>query len=125
MSIFMQIQHCQFRRVRALFALSTIFMICLLSSAGFAQAGSANLPTASEAPVAIDQTWQKASAKYDTARTAILGNVDRINGDGPFRPDWESLQTYQIAAWYMDAKSGIFIHGGFYSMPALCSQWCL
>ncbi len=123
MSIFMQIQHCQFRRVRALFALSTIFMICLLSSAGFAQAGSANLPTVSEAPVAIDQTWQKASAKYDTARTAILGNVDRINGDGPFRPDWESLQTYQIPEWYMDAKFGIFIHWGVYSVPAFGSEW--
>jgi alpha-L-fucosidase len=87
----------------------------------FAQALDA--PTAAEDPRALDQTWQKASAKYDTARTAILHNVDRVNAGGPFRPDWESLRNYEVPEWYKDAKFGIFIHWGVYSVPAFGSEW--
>jgi hypothetical protein len=39
---------------------------------------SPTAPTASEDPVVIDQTWQKASAKYDAPRTTILNDVDRV-----------------------------------------------
>lgn len=84
---------------------------------------SATAPTASEDPFAIDQAWQKASAKYDAARAAILQNVDRVNGEGPFRADWESLQNYKVPDWYMDAKFGIFIHWGVYSVPAFDNEW--
>ena len=117
------IRHYPFSRVRAFVALPFLFVIALLSSGAFAQTDSATSPTTSEAPLAIDQAWQKASAKYDGARTAILENVDRVNGAGPFRPDWESLQAYQIPDWYQDAKFGIFIHWGVYSVPAFGSEW--
>src|ERR1700678_523693 len=83
----------------------------------FAQA-AADAATAAEDPTTIDQTWQKASAKYETARATIIKSVDRINSEGPFRPDWESLQNYKVPEWYMDAKFGIFIHWGVYSVPA-------
>jgi alpha-L-fucosidase len=36
---------------------------------------------------------------------------------GPFRPDWESLEKYEVPEWYQDAKFGIFIHWGVYSVP--------
>jgi alpha-L-fucosidase len=117
------IPHHPFSRVRAFVALPFLFAIALLSSGAFAQTDSATSPTASEAPLTIDQAWQKASAKYDGARAAILQDVDRVNGDGPFRPDWESLQAYQIPDWYQDAKFGIFIHWGVYSVPAFGSEW--
>ena len=84
---------------------------------------SPTAPTASEDPVVIDQTWQKASAKYDAPRTTILTEVDRVGHQGPFRPDWESLQKYQVPEWYKDAKFGIFIHWGVYSVPAFGSEW--
>jgi len=84
---------------------------------------SPTAPTASEDPVVIDQTWQKASAKYDAPRTTILTEVDRVGHQGPFRPDWESLQKYQAPEWYKDAKFGIFIHWGVYSVPAFGSEW--
>jgi alpha-L-fucosidase len=35
-----------------------------------------------------------------------------------FTPDWGSLKTHAIPAWYQDAKLGIFIHWGLYSVPA-------
>jgi alpha-L-fucosidase len=88
-----------------------------------AQQAAPTAPTAAEDPAIIDQTWQKASAKYDAARKTILVSVDRINSAGPFRPDWESLQNYKVPEWYMDAKFGIFIHWGVYSVPAFGTEW--
>lgn len=35
-----------------------------------------------------------------------------------FEPNWESLGNHTIPAWYDDAKFGIFIHWGLYSVPA-------
>jgi alpha-L-fucosidase len=80
-------------------------------------------PTLSTNPVAIDQAWQKASSKYDDARAAILKEVDQMNYAGPYRADWQSLRTYQVPDWYKDAKFGIFIHWGAYSVPAFGSEW--
>ncbi len=87
------------------------------------QERSATAPTASQDPAAIDQIWQKASAKYDAARQALLADVSRADGEGPFRADWESLQKYEVPEWYADAKFGIFIHWGVYSVPAFGSEW--
>ena len=81
-------------------------------------AQSATAPTASEEPAKIDQIWQKASSKYDGERAVLLKEVDAIDYQGPFRPDWESLQKYEAPEWYQDAKFGIFIHWGAYSVPA-------
>jgi len=88
-----------------------------------AQSADATAPTAGEDPFINDRVWQKASAKYDAPRAAILGDVDRVNAAGPFRPDWESLENYRVPGWYMDAKFGIFIHWGVYSVPAFGSEW--
>lgn len=97
--------------------------IVALAVAAFGQTPAADAPTANETPEAIDQIWQKASSKYDAARAAILADVNRVNSEGPFRPDWESLQTYKVPDWYKDAKFGIFIHWGVYSVPAFGSEW--
>jgi alpha-L-fucosidase len=35
-----------------------------------------------------------------------------------YQPTWESLQTHTAPEWYRDAKFGIFIHWGLYSVPA-------
>ena len=41
----------------------------------------------------------------------------------PFSADWPSLLHYKIPTWYEDAKFGIFIHWGVYSVPAFRSEW--
>ncbi|MFL6306049.1 MAG: alpha-L-fucosidase [Candidatus Sulfotelmatobacter sp.] len=84
---------------------------------------NATSPTASQDPAAIDQVWQKASSKYDPERVALLKQVDDVTHHGPFRPDWESLQKYEAPDWYRDAKFGIFIHWGVYSVPAFGNEW--
>jgi len=86
-------------------------------------AQSPTAPTSSEEPEKIDQIWQAASSKYDAQRASLLKEVDAIDSQGPFRPDWESLQKYEAPEWYQDAKFGIFIHWGVYSVPAFSSEW--
>lgn len=97
----------------------------LLLTYAFAVAHAQNptAPTASEDPATIDQAWQKASSKYDTQRATLLHDVDTSDQDGPFRADWESLQKYEVPEWYKDAKFGIFIHWGLYSVPAFANEW--
>lgn len=36
----------------------------------------------------------------------------------PYTADWTSLRRHQVPAWFNDAKLGIFIHWGLYSVPA-------
>lgn len=79
--------------------------------------------TAGLSPVAIDEAWQKASAKYDSQREAILSEVQKTIKAGSFQPDWQSLSTYEVPEWYRDAKFGIFIHWGLYSVPAFGNEW--
>ena len=111
-----------FRRLAVMGVVFATFAV--LPAALCAQAAaSPTAPTASENPVAIDQAWQKANAKYDAPRTAILRDVDRVGQEGPFRPQWESLQRYEVPEWYQDAKFGVFIHWGVYSVPAFGSEW--
>lgn len=86
-------------------------------------AQTASAPTSSEDPASIDQIWQKASSKYDSERSAVLKEVDNLDHQGPFRPDWESLEKYEAPEWYKDAKFGIFIHWGVYSVPAFSNEW--
>ena len=76
-----------------------------------------------QTPNADDRVWEKSISKYDAQRESILQDVDRQSQSGPFKPTWDSLKTYQIPEWYKDAKFGIFIHWGVYSVPAFGSEW--
>ena len=37
--------------------------------------------------------------------------------DGPFKPEWSSLQNYQVPDWFRDAKFGIWAHWGPQCQP--------
>jgi alpha-L-fucosidase len=76
-----------------------------------------------QTPNADDVAWQTANRKFDEKRTALLREVDTAGRTGPFQPTWESLKGYKIPDWYQDAKFGIFIHWGVYSVPAFGSEW--
>ena len=101
--------------------LSKVLLAACALSVAYAQNPTG--PTASQDPAAIDQAWQKASSKYDSQRANLLRDVDKADQEGPFRPDWESLQKYEVPEWYKDAKFGIFIHWGVYSVPAFANEW--
>lgn len=98
-------------------------IVLALSANSTLHAQSATAPTDSQDPASIDEIWQRASSKYDDARAALLKKIDSADQPGPFRPDWESLQKYEVPEWYRDAKFGIFIHWGAYSVPAFGNEW--
>jgi alpha-L-fucosidase len=40
-----------------------------------------------------------------------------------YEPTWESLDSRPLPTWYDEAKVGIFIHWGVFSVPAFESEW--
>jgi alpha-L-fucosidase len=96
----------------------------LLPQANHAQQSDPLAPTQGVKSAAeIDREWQQSVSKYDAVRTKILAETDRQANDGPYRPDAATLLKYQQPQWYKDAKFGIFIHWGVYSVPAYGSEW--
>ncbi len=59
----------------------------------------------------------------EAERAARLEEIERVAARGPFHDTWESLTQFQAPAWYKDAKFGIFIHWGVYSVPAFNNEW--
>jgi alpha-L-fucosidase len=60
---------------------------------------------------------------YSEKIKAQRARIDAGTTAGPFHADWKSLETYQVPAWYLDAKFGIFLHWGVYSVPAYDNEW--
>ena len=49
--------------------------------------------------------------------------TDTVQAQERFQANWESLKKYETPDWFRDAKFGIFIHWGVYSVPAFGSEW--
>lgn len=52
----------------------------------------------------------------------ILCQVDKVIKQGPFQDTWESLCAFEVPKWYRNAKFGIFIHWGVFSVPEF-EEW--
>lgn len=40
-----------------------------------------------------------------------------------FDPTWKSLDARPLPAWFDQAKFGIFVHWGVFSVPSFGSEW--
>src|SRR5258708_5723482 len=60
---------------------------------------------------------------YEQRIAGAVSRVDAVAEKGPFRANWGSLGAFQVPKWYQDAKFGIFIHWGVYSVPGFDSEW--
>ena len=62
----------------------------------------------------------KANYSADTMKRAaeIMAKVQEVNAKGKYRPTWESLDKHQAPEWWLDAKFGMFIDWGLYSVAA-------
>ncbi|MCR5328092.1 MAG: alpha-L-fucosidase [Saccharofermentans sp.] len=49
--------------------------------------------------------------------------IDEVIDHGRYKADWESLSGHKTPDWYYQAKLGIFIHWGIYSVPAYACEW--
>lgn len=54
---------------------------------------------------------------------SALKKIDEVIAQGPYTDTWDSLSNWQPPKWYCNAKFGIFIHWGVYSVPAFDSEW--
>ena len=52
-----------------------------------------------------------------------LDQIDRVIQQGPYEANWDSLSKHKTPDWFRDAKLGIFIHWGIYSVPAFANEW--
>lgn len=51
-------------------------------------------------------------------------DINSLNAaDGMYQPNWESLDKRPLPKWYDEAKIGIFIHWGVFSVPSFGSEW--
>ena len=62
-------------------------------------------------------------AAQDPKVARMIHEVDAVAARGPFAPNWASLARFKTPEWYQDAKFGIFIHWGVYSVPAFGNEW--
>ena len=107
---------------RATCAIRACFLLVVSGLYTF-DAHAQTTPTASQPDPSLDAVWQQASSAYDSRRNELLADVDRYDAAGPYRPDWQSLSQSEVPDWYKDAKFGVFIHWGLYSVPAFGSEW--
>lgn len=47
---------------------------------------------------------------------------ERLSGRR-YTPDWRSLDSRPLPAWFDESKFGVFVHWGVFSVPAWGSEW--
>lgn len=52
-----------------------------------------------------------------------LQQIEQVIQNGKYKDNWESLRQYRTPEWYQNAKFGIFIHWGVYTVPEFGSEW--
>jgi alpha-L-fucosidase len=60
---------------------------------------------------------------HNIAHQVAKVRAANANHGVPFRADWDSLAAYRTPEWFRDAKFGIFLHWGLYSVPAYANEW--
>src|SRR4051812_37483793 len=89
--------------------MSHVVRACMMGLAGLATAAAAS--ARQPAPAARPEVAKK------------VAEVEQVAARGPFAPNWTSLAAFTVPEWYEDAKFGIFIHWGLYSVPAFGNEW--
>ncbi|XP_078346303.1 uncharacterized protein LOC144631685 [Oculina patagonica] len=71
-----------------------------------------------------DHGHKKSTVQKEEKSTAHKRKkTSRDKDSQKFSPTWKSLDKREIPAWYDDAKFGIFVHWGLYSVPSFDSEW--
>ena len=91
--------------------------LILTATTGAAAAPAEPAPAAPATP--MSSTVPDYAKKVQTQLNAVDAKIRR----GPFQADWSSLAAYRAPDWFRDAKFGIFLHWGVYSVPAFANEW--
>lgn len=63
------------------------------------------------------------SKHYEEVLHQRLKMVNAVIAKGPYKANWNSLERWRTPEWFRNAKFGIFIHWGVYSVPAFQNEW--
>ncbi len=63
------------------------------------------------------------SKHYEEVLQKRLNEVNAVIARGPYQANWNSLERWRTPEWFRNAKFGIFIHWGVYSVPAFQNEW--
>ncbi|XP_055630195.1 putative alpha-L-fucosidase isoform X2 [Toxorhynchites rutilus septentrionalis] len=67
--------------------------------------------------------WISSTTSNFQESNDIRDAVETEEDVGKYQPTWVSLDSRPLPKWYDDAKIGIFIHWGVYSVPSYGSEW--
>ena len=56
-------------------------------------------------------------------KVEIQNKVSKQKESTKYQPTWDSLDKRPLPVWYDQAKFGIFIHWGVFSVPSFVSEW--
>ena len=121
----MHYRNCR-RYPRAVAACFIAAIAALLSTPALAQPG-----TPASTPTARLIAEGGNSAGYDMAPEtkpevvmAAVASIPEKIPAGPVKPTWDSLKAnYKVPKWYVEAKFGLSVHWGLYSVPAYHNEW--
>jgi len=68
----------------------------------------AKLDAATWAPAAWGKPPELPGGSWDGV--PMKAPVSGLSGEGPYKPDWDSMMQYDAPEWYQDAKFGIWAH---------------
>jgi alpha-L-fucosidase len=66
---------------------------------------------------------QNSIANTERQVAKVRAETAPTNLNAPFHATWDSLAQYRTPDWFRDAKFGIFLHWGVYSVPAFGNEW--
>jgi len=100
-------------------------MLCYSLAMKFSVTTAAALLFALATPTAVLSA--PSAPPQDSARN-IAHEVAKVHAANAshadrFHANWDSLAEYRAPEWYRDAKFGIFLHWGVYSVPAFANEW--
>ncbi len=101
-------------------------VVALSATQSFAQTPTAPAPPPDDAARRAQLAEGGNSPGYDMApitRPEVVAAAMKLITEkmppGPFEPTWDSIKQHYVAPqWFTDAKFGIFMHWGLYSVPA-------
>ena len=98
------------------FKIRFLVVICI---AGYLQAGTSSNDLENE----IDKKSPYESIKFPVMSQKKKSLMPIVDKENRYTPDWESLDSRPLPSWYDEAKFGIFIHWGVFSVPSFGSEW--
>lgn len=74
----------------------------------------------------FQDTLKTIESSHDVITKIILsekGFNAAVDQNAKYEPTWESIDSRPLPAWYDEAKVGIFIHWGVFSVPSFRTEW--